>query len=152
MFHHCHSTCSTWLLSPVSTGWSLDLLMHFFESSESFLYTHRSFCALLLLSLKLSSLECCQWRTLLSLHHGRPIWLLSNISHHWDPETATTSSGSCPKATKLDGTSRRFLKVIQWAFRGRAKQNKGEGNINTYFWRFRDLTVLTILESCCPSS
>ena len=106
--HHAHSTCSTWLISPGATGGPLHLLMDFLESGKSLLYAHRCFSCLLLL--KLSPLISRHWCTLLCLNHGRPVRLLGDVAHHWDPETAPTSSGSCAQATQSNA-SWRFLQV-----------------------------------------
>lgn len=73
MFHHSHSTCSTWRLPSGATAWSLNLLMNFFESSESFLNTHGSICTFLLLLFELTSLVSCQWCALLCVNHRGPI-------------------------------------------------------------------------------
>jgi hypothetical protein len=114
MFHHSHSTCSTWLFPP-STLWPFDFFMNFFESGKSLFYTHWSFSTFLLLRLKLPPLIRSKWRTLLSLHHYWPIRLLCDISHDRDSETATTGSGSCPQTRKSDA-SWGLLKVAERPF------------------------------------
>lgn len=106
---HTHSTCSTWLLPSSTTLWPLDLLMDFLESRKPLLYAHGCWFSCLLL-LELSPLIRSHWCALLCLHHGRPVRLLSDVSHHWDPETTSTSSGSCAQATQ-GNASWGFLEV-----------------------------------------